>query len=339
AVPGVDVPFHSPILYPGVAAFRKTLETTIPDQVNPSLLCGRYIPNLNAIPFSLDRDYAESLYQFTVTMKCPSPVLKKILEAWKTYSKKPEALSRLLLIELLAYQFASPVQWIRTQKVLVADPAHAVERIIEIGPSPVLSNMMKATLSKLSPVILPEVYQFEQDREKVFYQVSKKKEEKEIIVGARSPRPDGETQPLQEQVSHRSQGPAPTDKPFGVTDGLKTLLALKLNLSSKEIKESSTLETLSGGNSARRNELLTDIGGEFQVGAIDDAASLPFPKLAAVIAAKTSYSKPGPFLQKAINRAVQEKLPIGLAEIKKYFQEERMLPNGRTESAVCSLSL
>lgn len=55
-------------------------------------------------------------------------------------------LAHTLLIELLAYQFASPVRWIETQDVILNE--FEAERIIEVGPQPILKNMFNRTLSQ-----------------------------------------------------------------------------------------------------------------------------------------------------------------------------------------------
>lgn len=47
------------------------------------------------------------------------------------------------LIELLSYQFASPVRWIETQDVLFK--TFKFERLIELGPSPTLTGMATRT--------------------------------------------------------------------------------------------------------------------------------------------------------------------------------------------------
>ena len=60
---------------------------------------------------------------------------------------KPEVeqeLAHVLLTELLAYQFASPVRWIETQDVFLKDLN--TERVVEIGPSPTLAGMAQRTL-------------------------------------------------------------------------------------------------------------------------------------------------------------------------------------------------
>ena len=55
-----------------------------------------------------------------------------------------EELAVTLLTELLAYQFAFPVRWIETQDVFIND--FKAERIIEVGPSPILTNMAARTV-------------------------------------------------------------------------------------------------------------------------------------------------------------------------------------------------
>ena len=60
---------------------------------------------------------------------------------------KPEVeqeLAHILLTELLAYQFASPVRWIETQDVFLKE--FNTERVVEIGPSPTLAGMAQRTL-------------------------------------------------------------------------------------------------------------------------------------------------------------------------------------------------
>src|ERR1043165_375499 len=56
-----------------------------------------------------------------------------------------QELAHTLLVELLAYQFASPVRWIETQDVILAEKT--TERIVEIGPADTLGGMAKRTLA------------------------------------------------------------------------------------------------------------------------------------------------------------------------------------------------
>jgi fatty acid synthase subunit alpha len=56
-----------------------------------------------------------------------------------------QELAHTLLVELLAYQFASPVRWIETQDVILGEKT--TERIVEVGPADTLGVMAKRTLA------------------------------------------------------------------------------------------------------------------------------------------------------------------------------------------------
>lgn len=55
-----------------------------------------------------------------------------------------QELAYVLLTELLASQFTSPVRWIETQDVFLKD--FFTERVVEIGPSPTLSVIAQTTM-------------------------------------------------------------------------------------------------------------------------------------------------------------------------------------------------
>lgn len=141
-LPGIDVPFHSSFLLNGVAAFRQCLlKKILPSFVDPKALHHKYIPNLTAKPFEVNRAYVEMTFKC-----CKSPVLAEILEKWNPAidAEEEQRIAHALLVELLAYQFASPVRWIDTQDVLFKD--FSIQRLIEIGPAPTLSGMAERTL-------------------------------------------------------------------------------------------------------------------------------------------------------------------------------------------------
>ena len=140
-VPGIDVPFHSTVLRDGVAEFRHHLDLGMPPTMDPSLLVGRYIPNLVPRSFCLDRDYVEEVIALT-----DSAELKAIVADWDSWAARPDALTREFLIELLAWQFASPVRWIETQDLLftpLAEGGFGIEQIIEVGlgSAPTVANL------------------------------------------------------------------------------------------------------------------------------------------------------------------------------------------------------
>jgi fatty acid synthase subunit beta len=71
---GIDVPFHSSYLRPSVPAYRKYLIDKVKvEDIVPERLVGKFIPNVMARPFSLDREYFEEAARLT-----GSDVLKSI---------------------------------------------------------------------------------------------------------------------------------------------------------------------------------------------------------------------------------------------------------------------
>jgi fatty acid synthase subunit alpha len=143
-LPGIDVPFHSRFLSSGISTFRQVLLKRIDQRLlNTSSLIGKYIPNLTAKPFEISKGYFELVLQLT-----NSQPVKDILSKWSTFNlaepQVEQKLAYILLVELLAHQFAMPVKWIQTQDELFANLK--VERLIEVGPSPVLLGMAVRTL-------------------------------------------------------------------------------------------------------------------------------------------------------------------------------------------------
>ena len=59
-------------------------------------------------------------------------------------AENQQKLASIILVELLAYQFASPVRWIQTQDLLFT--ILNFERLVELGPSPTLTGMATRTL-------------------------------------------------------------------------------------------------------------------------------------------------------------------------------------------------
>ena len=146
-VPGIDVPFHSSVLRVGVADFRRSLERVMPRDQDPALLVGRYIPNLVPRPFTMDRDFIQEIRDLV-----PAEPLDEILADYDTWrNERPAELCRKVVIELLAWQFASPVRWIETQDLLFIEEAAGglgVERFVEIGvkSAPTVAGLATNTL-------------------------------------------------------------------------------------------------------------------------------------------------------------------------------------------------
>ncbi|GAA2085813.1 type I polyketide synthase [Aeromicrobium halocynthiae] len=355
-VPGIDVPFHSRVLHGGVSDFRARLEELLPEEVDPSILIGRYVPNLVPRPFSLDRSFVAEVAELVGGAEdadAGSP-LEAVLADWDAWAARPSALCRTLLVELLAWQFASPVRWIETQDLMFADPAQGglgVERFVEIGvgQAPTVANLASATL-KLPAVqrTLPlegggvEVLNIERDAAAVFAT----DEDPAPVEEAES---EGESAPQAPEISRpettdapagvpgpgrqsstagvpgpgrqsstagvpgpgrqsstagvpgpgrqSSTAPRPADLPFTAADGTRILIAWWTKLRPDQIGGADSIESLCDGASSRRNQLLVDLGGELNLGAIDGAAEADVPTLATQVTGLARGYKPfGPVL-------------------------------------------
>lgn len=86
-----------------------------------------------------------------------------------------QELSHTLLVELLAYQFASPVRWIETQDVILGE--NDTERIVEIGPADTLGGMAKRTLATkyegydAARSVQRQILAYAKDAKEIYYDV------------------------------------------------------------------------------------------------------------------------------------------------------------------------
>src|ERR1700712_3356236 len=86
-----------------------------------------------------------------------------------------QELAHTLLVELLAYQFASPVRWIETQDVILAEKT--TERIVEIGPADTLGVMAKRTLASkyeaydAAKSVQRQILCYNKDAKEIYYDV------------------------------------------------------------------------------------------------------------------------------------------------------------------------
>jgi fatty acid synthase subunit alpha len=78
------------------------------------MLIGKYIPNLVAKPFEVSHEYAQLIYDQTSSPRLDKVLRKREQDNW-TEDAQRQKLAWTILVELLAYQFASPVRWIETQ--------------------------------------------------------------------------------------------------------------------------------------------------------------------------------------------------------------------------------
>jgi len=336
-VPGIDVPFHSRALEPGVAEFRTHLDEALPELIDPDALLGRYVPNLYPEPFSVSRDYVEAVAQV-----CGGRACQEILGRWDELTGRPDRLARELLVELLAWQFASPVRWIETTEVLlrpVAEGGLGVERVIEVGlgGSPTLANLTSAAVAAagrsdvvVEHVELDEVSVFDTVAEAPPLEVEPEDDglsmdgdgdattpaevspPAEAAVAAASPATDAQAAGSPAAAPAGTASAETADRPVELAEAVAGLLAHEVQVGLDQLGDE-TVERLVDGASSRRNQVLMDMGKEFGIGAVDGAHELGRAELSARLAELArSYRFPGPVLGAAIAAGVTAALgPLG----------------------------
>ncbi|GFG51146.1 3-oxoacyl-ACP synthase [Mycolicibacterium agri] len=335
-VPGIDVPFHSSVLRVGVDDFRRSLERVMPRDKDPELIIGRYIPNLVPRPFSLDRDFIQEIRDLV-----PAEPLDEVLADYDTWrNEKPRELCRKIVIELLAWQFASPVRWIETQDLLFIEEAAGglgVERFVEIGvkSAPTVAGLATNTL-KLPEYSHSTVEVLNSERDAAVLFATDTDPEPEDIADE----PAAEAAPAAEPAAEAAApapapaptappgAPVPDDLPFDAADATLALIALSAKMRIDQIEPLDSIESITDGASSRRNQLLVDLGSELDLGAIDGAAEADLAGLKSQVSKLARTYKPyGPVLSDAINDQLRTvlgpsgKRPAAIAErVKKTWQ-------------------
>ncbi len=352
-VAGIDVPFHSTLLRPGVAAFRTTLERVLPETMPPEMLVGRYLPNLVAEPFSLEQGFVERAFAVS-----HSPVLEKLLADYELALRDPRRLTRTILIELLAYQFASPVRWIETQDFLFGPDG--VEQLVEIGlaEQPVLTNMAQATLDDQRPARAIRVFNSEANNAELLGPPTVVESDAPPTFTVPSTKPAGAFAPLAATATATAtpaaspspapqpvaaRGPQTQDAPPTVAEALRALFALHAKVRPEQLRSTETLDELLGGNSARRNQVLADVAAEFGVAAIDRAYEMPIDELAAKLAAQASgYAAPGKYLAGALEQTLAKALApshMGRTDVTDYLASHYSVGPGRIAALLLRVPL
>ncbi|AJE68140.1 type I polyketide synthase [Corynebacterium glutamicum] len=303
-IPGIDVPFHSSKLRDGVGAFREHLDSLIPAELDLDVLVGRYIPNLVARPFELTEEFVTSMAEVV-----ESTYVNEILADFKAASANKQKLARTLLIELLAWQFASPVRWIETQDLLIK--GLQAERFVEVGvgSAPTLANMMGQTLRlpQYSDATI-EVLNIERDRPVVFA-TDEVVREVAVEETPAAPVETTETPATPAPVAAAAPatgGPRPDDISFTPSDATEMLIAIWTKVRPDQMGATDSIETLVEGVSSRRNQLLLDLGVEFGLGAIDGAADAELGDLKVTVSKMAKgYKAFGPVLSDAATDALR----------------------------------
>ena len=354
-VPGIDVPFHSTLLRKGVPEFRDKLDALLPAYIDyRGRLVDRYIPNLVASPFEMTKEFAAKILEVV-----PSERIKAALDdpaVWDSYAADDQKLGRLLLTELLSWQFASPVRWIETQALLFGKRAQGglgVEEYVEVGlgNAPTLANLGAKTLR------LPEfagndtvVYNVGRDEGRVYmtdtdslvpddepeetaapvetapaggFAVAKLGSSAAADAAPAAAAAPAPAAPVSAAPAGTPSGAAVADLPFKASDGIGVLMAYAAKVRLDQIGSNDTTDTLTNGVSSRRNQLLMDISSELGVASVDGAAEATLDKLAQIVnKAAPNYKPFGAVLSEALRDRLRSL--FGAAGVKQQYIRDRV---------------
>lgn len=304
------------------------------------MLIGKYVPNLVAKPFEVTKEYTQIIYDQT-----SSPRLDKILKSWDEEEwgadQQRRNLAYAILVELLAYQFASPVRWIETQDLLFVK--YDFERFIEVGPSPTLTGMASRTLKAKyeagddSTSRTRTILCHAKNQKEIYYQFEDQPEsaapESSIptVTVETAAAPVTIMAPLPTASGPVAQVP---DEPLRAIDTLLVIIAQKLKKRVEEIPLNKAIKDLVGGKSTLQNEILGDLGAEFAT-TPEKGEELPLDELAAALSPGYSGAL-GKVTGGLVSRLIGGKMPGGFnaSSIKTYLNKQWGLGPQRTDAAL-----
>lgn len=256
-----------------------------------------------------------------------------------------QELSHVLLTELLAYQFASPVRWIETQDVFLKD--HNTERVVEIGPSPTLAGMALRTIKAkyesydAALSLQRQVLCYAKDPKEIYYTPDPpapeepKEAPKEEVKEAASAAPAAPAAPVAAAPAAPA-GPVESipDEPVKASILLHVLVAQKLKKPLDAVPMSKPIKDLVNGKSTVQNEILGDLGKEFG-STPDKPEDTPLEELAEQFQDSFSGSL-GKTSTSLIGRLMSSKMPGGfsITNARKYLESRYGLGAGRQDSVL-----
>jgi fatty acid synthase subunit alpha, fungi type len=171
-----------------------------------------------------------------------------------------QELAHTLLVELLAYQFASPVRWIETQDVILAEKT--TERIVEIGPADTLGVMAKRTIASkyeaydAAKSVQRQILCYNKDAKEIYYDVDPAEDEPAPSAGGSSESASSQATPATTSAPAAAPAPPPpsagpaaqvSDAPVGAVDIVRSLIAQKLKKPLMDIPLNKAIKDLVGG--------------------------------------------------------------------------------------------
>lgn len=276
-----------------------------------------------------------------------------------------QELAHTLLVELLAYQFASPVRWIETQDVILAEKR--TERIVEIGPADTLGGMAKRTIASkyeaydAATSVQRQILCYNKDADEIYYDVVPAEDE-EPEAPTSSPAAATATTaaaaaaaPTTAAVaaSPAPSGPAAAvaDSPVTALEVVRSLVAQKLKKGLTDIPTTKAIKDLVGGEffffllfvvvntdspgkSTLQNEILGDLGKEFG-STPEKPEDTPLDELSGSLQA-TFDGQLGKQSSSLIARLVSSKMPGGfnITAVRKYLESRWGLASGRQDGVL-----
>ncbi|KAJ5633042.1 hypothetical protein N7490_009381 [Penicillium lividum] len=254
-----------------------------------------------------------------------------------------QELAHTLLVELLAYQFASPVRWIETQDVILAE--QRTERIVEIGPADTLGGMARRTLASkyeaydAATSVQRQILCYNKDAKEIYYDVDPVDEEEQAAEAAPASAPAAASSAPAAAAAAPpppSAGPAAAveDAPVTAVDVLRSLVAQKLKKSLADVPLTKAIKDLVGGKSTLQNEILGDLGKEFG-STPEKPEDTPLDELGASMQA-TFNGQLGKQTSSLIARTVSSKMPGGfnITAVRKYLETRWGLGSGRQDGVL-----
>ncbi|MCJ1325979.1 hypothetical protein MMC10_002642 [Thelotrema lepadinum] len=235
-----------------------------------------------------------------------------------------QEVARLLLTELLAYQLASPVQWIDTQELLFSK--QGIQRLIEIGPGDTLASMARKSLAaqhhRYNPALAAKrkLMYYKKDEREIRYEVDPPNAplpDKLSIASRTEPRSNSNITATNNagsndlQSTHQATGFAPAQLPQPIAEipdaavtakeVVVAIIASKLQKPFSSIETSKTIKQLVGGRSTLENEIVGDIAAEISI-LPERAEETELDVLCAAIQASPSFTGQ---LKKTTNGSIQ----------------------------------
>ncbi|KAI0191600.1 fatty acid synthase subunit alpha [Astrocystis sublimbata] len=251
-----------------------------------------------------------------------------------------QELAHTLLVELLAYQFASPVRWIETQDVFLAEKT--AERIVEVGPADTLGVMAKRTLASkyeafdAAKSVQRQILCYNKDAKEIYYDVDPVEEEPEPSAATTEGSSNPASAPVAAAPAAAAAAPAASvpDAPVTAVEIVRALIAQKLKKSFQEVPLGKAIKDLVGGKSTLQNEILGDLGKEFG-STPEKPEDVPLDELSALMQA-TFNGQLGKHSQSLIARLVSSKMPGGfnITLVRKYLETRWGLASGRQDGVL-----